>query len=174
MLRKGLAGLALVASVSVLAKPAEAQLAKGYLDVGPTLGFGSIGDAGLAFGGRLEKVIKELPSLNNGTLGIQAGFTYYSWDFGSGDNYSVIPIGVTANYHFKLSDPKLDVFLGLGLGYEIVSCPEVFGFDVCDDSSIYFIGRAGGRYFFKEKMALYADVGAGGAALNVGLMFKLK
>ena len=50
-----------------------------------------------------------------------------------------------------------------------------FGSVSCGYSSgIYFIGRVGARYFFAPKMALYADAGAGGAAFNVGLMFKVQ
>ncbi|MGH7696545.1 MAG: hypothetical protein ACRENH_16275 [Gemmatimonadaceae bacterium] len=41
------------------------------------------------------------------------------------------------------------------------------------DSGIYVVGRLGMRYFMSDKMALYGDVGAGAAALNVGLTFRL-
>jgi hypothetical protein len=46
--------------------------------------------------------------------------------------------------------------------------------DVCEDGSIYFIVRAGGRYFLSDKTAIYGDVGAGASALNIGLTFKIK
>jgi hypothetical protein len=166
--------LAVIAAVTVVARPAAAQFSKSYTDIGPVIGLGSIGDAGIAFGGRFEKGIKDLPSLGNGTLGIQVGATYYSWS-SFGYSVSYIPIGVTANYHFKTSNDKFDPFLGLGLGYEVVSC-DIPGAGSCGayDSAIFFVGRVGARYFWKPKMALYADVGAGGASLNVGLMFKLK
>jgi hypothetical protein len=45
---------------------------------------------------------------------------------------------------------------------------------LCSNSALYFIGRAGIRYFYKPNMALYADAGAGAATLNVGVTFKLK
>jgi hypothetical protein len=174
MLRKLLAGLAVVGFMA--SAPAQAQIAAGYLDIGPTIGLGGIGDAGMSIGGRFEKIIKPLESLGGGLLGIQAGFQYYSYDFGFGSSYSVkyIPIGATANYHFKVANDKIDPFLGLGLGFEVVSCDYDGPGDCSFSSGIYFIGRAGIRYFFKENMSLYGDVGAGGAALNVGLMFKLK
>ena len=174
MLRKVFFGLMLLVSVAVLARPAAAQgFGPGYMDVGPAVGFGSVGSASIAFGARAEKYVRPLPNLGNGTLGIQAGLTYYSWS-NAVFSYKYIPIGVTANYHFKLTDPKLDPFLGLGLGYQIVSCSATGAGNVCGGSAIYFIGRAGVRYFFQPKLALYADVGAGGAAVNVGVMFKLK
>ena len=146
----------------------------GYTDIGPVIGLGNLGEASVSFGGRFERGIKALPTLGNGMLGIQVGAQYYSWSSGG---YSIrwIPIGVTANYHFKLDEPKIDPFAGLGLGYTSVSC-SFSGTGSCSayDSEIYLIARAGVRYFFSPSMALYGDVGAGGATLNVGLMFKLK
>jgi hypothetical protein len=149
----------------------------GYTDVGPTLGLGGIGGASASFGGRFEHAIKPLPDMGNGFLGIEASFDYYSYsnDFVNFHySYKYIPIGVTANYHFKLDEPKIDPFVGLGLGYQIITCDFTgIGNNACSNSAIYFIGRAGARYFFSPKMAAYADVGAGAATFNVGLMFKL-
>ena len=174
------------ACLAMAAIPAAGQVkgasnfSMGYTDIGPVVGIGGIGSASASFGGRFEHAIKQLPDLGNGTLGIEAAFDYYSW---STDNtsfsYSVkyIPIGVTANYHFKLDEPKIDPFIGVGLGYNLVSCSYsgAFGNFGCGySSSLYFIGRVGARYFFAPKMALYADAGAGGAALNIGLMFKVQ
>jgi len=157
----------------------------GYTDVGPTIGLGGLGSASAAFGGRFEHAIKTLPDLGNGVLGIQVAAEYYSWssNFRSGtavfsSSIKYIPIGVTANYHFKLEEPKIDPFVGLGLGYNVVSCSYSGTFTGSGDcgysSGIYFIGRAGARYFFSPSMAAYGDVGAGGATLNLGLMFKLR
>ncbi len=152
----------------------------GYTDIGPVIGLGGINGASASFGGRFEHAIKPLPDLGNGTLGIEASFDYYSWStnfIGYSYSYKYIPIGVTANYHFKLDEPKIDPFIGAGLGYNIVSCSGTGAFDndrVRLQQRIYFIGRVGARYFFAPKMALYADVGAGGAAFNVGLMFKVQ
>lgn len=180
MIRGVSAGLMVLASVVVLAQPAAAQgFGPGYMDVGPTVGFGSLGGANMAFGGRLEMALKPIPalaSLGNGNLGLQVGANYYSWSFGGGYSVKYIPIGVTANYHFKLTDAKIDPFVGLGLGYQIVTCSgSVFGSLGCGyGSSLYFIGRAGVRYFLTPKLAAYGDVGAGGALANVGVMLRLK
>jgi hypothetical protein len=179
--------LAAVVCVAVTAQSAVAQakpatttpaFGMGYTDIGPTLGLGGLGGASADFGGRFEHAIKALPDMGNGMLGIQVAAEYYSWSTGNSlFNYSVkyIPIGVTANYHFNIAgQPKFDPFVGLGLGYNVVTCSGNFGNIGCGYSSgIYFVGRAGARYFFAPKMAGYADVGAGGATLNVGLMFKL-
>jgi len=151
----------------------------GYTDIGAVVGLGGLNGASASFGGRFEHAIKPLPSLGNGMLGIQAAAEYYSWSssfVGYSWSYKYIPIGVTANYHFKLDEPKIDPFVGLGLGYNVVSCnfSGSAGINDCGYSSgIYAIARAGARYFFSPKMAVYGDVGAGGATLNLGVMFKL-
>ncbi len=174
--------VALAASAVLLAgaSTAQAQLAVGHTDVGVVAGLGNIGNSNIALGGRFEKVIKPLPDLGGGTLGIMVGVNYYSYSdkFGAiGWSVKYLPIGATANYHFKVTNKKIDPFLGLGLGYQIINCsydsPQG-SFDYCSNSALYFIGRAGIRYFTSDKLALYADAGAGDATLNVGVMFKMK
>ncbi len=180
MLKKLIGTMAVAALIAAPARQAAAQISKGYTDVGVVVGLGNIGDAGASFGGRFERIFKELPDLGNGLLGIGVSADYYSYGnrfVGYGYDYTVIPIGATANYHFKLENKKVDLFLGAGLGYQVISC-EYNGvggsIDFCDNSAIYFIGRAGGRYFLNPNLALYGDVGAGAATLNVGLTFKLR
>jgi hypothetical protein len=165
------AGVALLAAAS---HRAGAQVALGYTDVGGVIGLGNIGGASIAFGGRFEKVFKKLPDLGDGLLGIGVSADIYSYSSGAG-SVRFIPFGATANYHFKL-DPKnkLDAFLGAGLGFTSASCSG-FGSRGCGfNSGVYFIGRAGGRYFLKPNLAVYADAGAGAATISVGLTYKLK
>jgi hypothetical protein len=155
------------------AKGAAGAFSVGYTDIGPTLGLGGINGASASFGGRFEHGFKALPNFANGTLGIGVSADYYSFS-NSVFSYKYIPVGVTANYHFKLDDPKIDPFIGAGLGYQIITC-DVSGVSNigCSNSAIYFIGHLGARYFIAPSMAAYADVGAGAATLNIGLMFKL-
>jgi hypothetical protein len=145
----------------------------GYTDIGPVLGLGGIGDAGISLGGRFEHAIKDLPDMGKGILGLMVGVDWYSYDLGAFGSISYIPIGVTANYHFHMDNKKFDPFVGLGLGYYIVSAPDCGIYDCGYNSGIYFIGRAGARYFLSEKMALYGDVGSGAGALHVGVTFKM-
>ncbi len=166
--------VALAAAVPAAAQSSPAGFFKpGYTDVGPTLGLGNIGSAGISIGGRFERAIKRLPDLGNGTLGIQASIDTWNYGdtFGALDyDFRYIAFGGTANYHFDVKgNPKIDPFLGLGLGFSTVSTDFVGDYS----SGLYFIGRAGIRYFYKPRMALYADAGAGAASLNVGLTFAL-
>jgi len=157
----------------------------GHADVGPTLGLGGIGDASLSIGGRFEQGIKQFPNARNGVLGIGVSVDYYHYDdpfLNSNYGFKYIPIAVTANYHFRLDNAKIDPFVGAGLGYLHASfdldCSALGLPSSCDDSfdsgGVYFVGHAGIRYFWQPSAALYADVGAGAATLNVGVVFKLK
>ena len=166
-----------VASVVLLtsAAPLAAQISKDYTDIGAVVGIGGIGSASLSFGGRFEKIFKELPDLGGGLLGIGVSADYYSYS-SAYFKLSDIPVGVTANYHFKLDNKKIDPFLGAGLGFNIYSCsyPGSNSIGCGYSSGIYFIGRAGARYFLTPQLAAYADVGAGAATVNLGVTFKLK
>jgi hypothetical protein len=170
--------IALLGTLSLTALPtaaADGQVRKGYSDVGFVLGLGNIGDANLAFGGRYENIFKKLPDLGNGLLGFMVSADVYSFGRGSRSNVRYIPIGATVNYHFPI-DPanKVDLFLGAGLGFRSVNCSNFVNEDCGYNSGLYVIGRAGGRYFFTPKVALYGDLGAGAATLNLGLTFKLQ
>jgi hypothetical protein len=166
-----------VAGLATVAAPSSAQFAPGYTGIGPTIGLGGIESANIAIGGRLEHGIKPLPELGSGTLAVEFSIDYYSWNC-DGAGYTCrakrIPFGATANYHFRIeSNQKWDPFLGLGLGFETVSC-RYSGVGNCGYSSgLYVIGRAGARYFFEPRTALYADLGAGAATLIVGVMWSL-
>jgi hypothetical protein len=184
MIRVAARALLLLLAVTVTPRVSTAQgegIGLGYTDIGPVVGLGGIGGASLAIGGRFERVFKALPDLGDGLLGIQVGVDWWSWDYGfigGSSSISYIPIGVTANYHFKMENKKIDPFLGAGLGYQIVSASCVYqGIDYCSGtygSALYFIAKAGIRYWISQALALYADAGAGAATLNAGVMFRMK
>jgi hypothetical protein len=156
----------------LLAQKAGTGFGAGYTDLGPTVGLGGIGSAGLSFGGRFERAIKALPNLGNGVLAIQISANYYHYSndvLSVSYGFSAIPIGATANYHIHVNNPKFDPFVGAGLGYTIVST----SFAGSTGSGAYFIGRGGLRYYMTEGLALYGDVGAGGATVNLGVMFRM-
>jgi hypothetical protein len=160
----------------------------GYSDLGFVLGLGGTGGADIAIGGRFEKVFKPLPDLGNGMLGVQVGMDWWSWSDsynypgGSGRaSATIIPIGVTANYHFNVEDKRFDPLFGLGLGYEIANadaCVVYLGTQYCNtsvtyDSGIYLIAKAGLRYFLSPGAALYAELGTGAADLSIGATIRM-
>ena len=160
---------------SLVPTGAHGQVRKGYSDVGFVLGIGNLGDANLSFGGRYENIFKKLPDLGNGLLGFEVSADVYTFGRGNRASVSYIPIGATMNYHFPI-DPsnKVDLFLGAGLGFQTVRCSNFGNVDCGFNSGLYVIGRAGGRYFFTPKVALYGDLGSGAATLNLGLTFRLQ
>lgn len=144
----------------------------GSTDVGPTIGLGGLGAASFSIGGRFERGIKALPEMGNGVLAIGVSADWYNYNerfVGTDYDFTYIPIAATANYHFSLQNKKIDPFAGVGLGYMIVNTPYAGSYS----SGIYFVGRLGLRYFMTPKIALYSDVGAGAAALNVGMTFRM-
>lgn len=179
---KRVISLAMVATIaSAPAVQAQEGVGVGYTDIGVVVGLGGLNGASLAFGGRFEKIIKPLPDLGDGVLGFQIGADWWSWDWGYAggtSSVSVIPIGATANYHFKMENKKIDPFVGAGLGYQIYNASCTYqGIDYCANawsSGIYFITKAGLRYFYSSATTFYADVGVGAATLNIGLTFRLK
>jgi hypothetical protein len=175
--------LACLLAISAAALPAQGTavtgIAVGHTDVGPVIGLGGIGDAGLAFGGRFSRIFKPLPDMGNGLLGFTVSADYWSFgrDIGAfGDfDWSYLSLGGTVDYHFNVTNKKIDPSLGLGLGYQIVSSDyDGPGGGDIDASSLYFAGRAAIKYFMNPKLALYADAGVGAAAINLGVMFKLR
>jgi hypothetical protein len=180
-IRSFLVAAAVVALPSMAS--AQDQIFKvGYTDIGVIIGLGGLGETGVSFGGRFERAFKDMPDYGNGTLAFALSADVHSWDydsFGYSYSYRIIPIGATVNYHFNLENKKIVPFLGAGLGYQMATCdfdgPNVnIDCDAAYDSGIYFIGRAGARYFLSERLAAYADVGTGGASLNLGVMFKIR
>lgn len=169
---KWLAGAVLALTVVPSITTAQGKgFQPGYTDIGATIGLGNVGGA-IALGGRFERAIKKLPDLGDGVLGFGVSVDYWDYDqrFQAIDyGLTYIAFGGTANYHFKVENTKIDPFLGVGLGFSSVSS------DLASASSgLYFIGRAGIRYFLNDKMAFYADAGAGAASINAGLTFRMR
>lgn len=111
------------------------------------------------------------------SLGGYVGNTGYSYS-GSGYsqkwNYTVV--GARSAYHYNgfANTPDLDVYGGLMLSYNIVSYkadgysgPNTYG------SGLGFSAFLGGRWFFSEKMGVYAELGYGVSVINAGIAFKL-
>jgi hypothetical protein len=179
-MRRAILSVAMSAMLILAASTAHAQQRQsntgsndtfhpGYMDVGPVIGVGGIGDASVSIGGRFEYGIQRLPDLGNGVLSFAASVDHYTY---GGAGFSTTPIGATINYHFHLDNRQLDPFFGVGLGDYIQTVPA--NSPGSFNSGLYLIGRVGIRYFIIPNIALYADAGTGAGALHVGVMFKLK
>lgn len=149
----------------------------GYTDVGVVVGLAS-GVYGSEFGGRFTRAIRTVPELRNGAISLGVGASRATFS-DAVQTTTLMPITATANYHYPFADERYDAFLGGGIGYFLLSCsvnrPATVFAQVCNArSSIGLVTRLGGRYFFTDRTAAYADAGLGGAALNLGVIVRVR
>ncbi|HPD95058.1 MAG: hypothetical protein H6537_08545 [Bacteroidales bacterium] len=101
-----------------------------------------------------------------------AKWEYYDW----GWKYSNFIIGVRGIGHYQLLN-KVDTYTGIMIGYDVVNASE-FGTTYgtatysATSSGIVWSWFAGGRYYFNDKFAAFAEIGYGIAYLNLGLTMK--
>jgi hypothetical protein len=142
-------------------------------------------NAGVGFGGAFFTGESTLPPIS---LGLQLGledkisvggivgyagssdkFLSYEW------KYTYILIGGRGEYHF-LDSKHLDAFVGVTLGYNIVSVTAPTGFGggySAASSALWYGGNAGLRYYFSPTFGLFAEVGYGISYLTAGVALKL-
>ena len=99
------------------------------------------------------------------------GGAFYDWDV------RYIALAATGAYHFPVpSEPKLDPFAGLALGYYVVSTSGTgfSGVTYAGSSSRLFLGAFGGaRYALSNRTSGVVRIGFGSTTLTVGLDFKM-
>lgn len=117
--------------------------------------------------------------LEKGVIGIlgYVGYTSYKYDYlGWGFKYSNIIIGAGGLFHYPLID-KLDTYAGILLGYNIANATEFgtpTGWDYnASSGGIVFSGFIGGRYYFTNQFAAFAQLGYGIAYLTIGVSIRL-
>ncbi|MGH7506324.1 MAG: hypothetical protein ACRELX_11765 [Longimicrobiales bacterium] len=171
-----LAAALLIGGMLALPRGAAAQFGNGQKYFGAHVGMSGVGSAP-AFG-----VSGEIAYNDRIGLGAWADTWSYGESFGSAFGSSswdvrYIALAGTGSYHFPIeSKPKLDPFLGLALGYFMVSteATNVGGVTYGGDASRMFVGGFGGaRYFFRENLSGVARVGFGASYLTLGVDFKL-
>lgn len=128
--------------------------------------------ASLEYGITEDISVGGLVSYSGSSYKIPTGFGDYEF------TYSYIVIGARGSYHLDVSD-KFDPYGGLLLGYNIASVnvnePAGYtGFPINATSAggIILAGHVGGRYYFNEKTAAFAELGYGISFLTLGASFK--
>ena len=175
-MKKTLLALFVATLLSVASEKAFAQFEKGdkLLNVG--LGLGSYYGGGVAVGAAFEYGVTDFIS-----VGGQADFYTWGYNFGSGYNYryTFLPIAARGSYHFGkhfLTIDQLDLYGGVAVGYYISSYKDNSGY-----TGIYNDGYGGkglfgvfggGRYYFKPNIAAFAEVGYNVTPLKAGITFK--
>lgn len=109
-----------------------------------------------------------------GYLG-NTGYKYSGGEYSAKWNYIII--GARGAYHYNgfTNIPKLDLYGGLMLSYNIVkfsSNLEEDYFGKSYNSGIGLTGFLGTRWFFSDNLGAYAELGYGVSILNIGASFK--
>lgn len=136
---------------------------------------------GIGFSINGEMILKDFQELN-GVVGVGGEIGYASnkaelsyFGFKYGWDYTYIPIFGFASFHYRFSDPKIDPYIRIGLGFVYVNSKE-FGsagtYGKPDDSYIGIDGQVGVRYALTPN--LWARAAAGTPwILSVGVDFML-
>lgn len=162
----------------------DATFEKGDKVLNLGIGFGSTWYSGTYYKSQVPPVSASLEFgvvdnvLEKGSVGVgpYIGYSSYKWEYSSwGYKYSNIILGVRGNFHYPLAN-KLDTYVGLLLGYNIVTSKEFgtpSGFDYSASSGgLRSAGFIGGRYYFKETFAVMLELGYGVTYLNLGIALK--
>jgi hypothetical protein len=146
------------------------------------LGFGMAGMYGdvvippISLSIDIPKEIEGFPLSFGAVVGLsKSEYSYWSLDDYTW-SYTYFLIGGRGAFHYKLDSDKLDTYVGIMLGYNIVSFdydgPSYYGSYDGGESYLTYGGYVGGRYFFNEKWA-YGELGYGFGYINVGIAYKL-
>jgi hypothetical protein len=116
---------------------------------------------------------------DKGTIGV-GGYVGYSgakWEYlGWGYKFTNFIIGARGTFHYPLAE-KLDTYGGLLLGYNSVSTKDIGNVDPLynfswEDSGLVYSLFLGGRYYFTDNVAGFAELGSGISYLTIGAAFK--
>ncbi|MBK5721451.1 hypothetical protein JGH11_11260 [Dysgonomonas sp. Marseille-P4677] len=87
--------------------------------------------------------------------------------------YSDFVIGARGALHYQLVN-KLDTYVGLALGYDVVSGSASGSYEgySASASGIYFGAFLGARYYFTDKFAAMTELGYDIAVFKIGVAYK--
>jgi outer membrane immunogenic protein len=141
--------------VGILAGNAQGTLTKGSKQLNAGLGFS---DGGIPFYVGMDYGVG-----NDFTLGLEGSIRSYNDNYnGNGYNHSIVGFSGNANYHFNriLEIPSnWDFYGGLNLGFYFWSSPSGY---LGPNASGFGLGaQVGGRYYFKNNLALNLEFGGG-------------
>ena len=150
---------------------------KGAFYVGPSLGLGS----GMGYlGGVAILANAEYAVTNDIGIGGSIGYWGYSQDYATilgkySYSYTIIPIVASGAYHFHLNNNKLDLGVGLSLGYYIVNIStsgSALGGTSAGGSGIAWGIFGLVRYFVTDTIGLRGKLGYGVSVVELGVDFR--
>jgi hypothetical protein len=156
----------------VFSEKAQAQsFAKGQKNFNIGVGFGY----GLGANTSLDVAISDLLS-----VGVVGAFSSYSYGYGLGSNFRLTYIGVGGRVaahvgkylkEIGINEEKLDPYVGAVGGVRLAKYSSAYSAYYNEASVRPMLGGfVGARYYFKEKMAVYAE--GGFPYSNVGISIK--
>ncbi len=118
-----------------------------------------------------ERGVWDIPGPGVVSLGAYLGTKTYKYNFSGGsDKWTYTIVGVRGAYHYNgLNIENLDVYGGLMVSYNILSFTGARSFGSKPGAT----GFIGGRWFFAENFAVFAEAGYGVAYLSVGVSIRL-
>lgn len=167
----------LLAKNDLLAQDARDVKGTNFLNAGIGLGsYGLSGTGGLPITASFEHGFTK-----NISAGATLGFIQkkYAFDW----KYTYLLFGARGSYHlneaFKIANPNVDVYAGLGLLYRRYSFtygheePGESEYDLnASGGEMDFEIHAGGRYMFNKSVGAFAELGYGISPLQVGVTLK--
>ena len=128
----------------------------------------------------VDKLIRDNGSIGvGGYVGVATNKWTTKWGGGGeyGWRYTYINLGVRGAFHYQFVK-SLDTYAGTMLGYSIVSHKAIgeWGSDwsyTAASNSFAYSAFIGARYYVSDNFGLYAELGYGISALELGLTIKL-
>ena len=166
-MRKKLQLVLLIATIGFTTVKAQDIKGKSFLNAGVGVGFAYYGGiGGLPFHASYEYGVTD-----NISAGVSVG--YWSNNY-LGDKLSSTFFSARGSYHlndaFEIKNKQLDVYAGLGLGFHTFNSSLGGGYTW--GSGVYLGAIVGGRYYFKDNIGAFAEIGYDLAWLKVGAAFK--
>ena len=158
----------------------ETNIVSAGAGLGSSIGSFSYGSQTPALSLSYERGVWEVGGPGVISLGAYVGSKSYKYsgpDYSQKWSYTII--GVRSAYHYNgIKSDKFDVYGGVMLSYNILkySLKESNGYNYNGGGSYGsgtgFTLYVGGRYFFSQNIAAFAELGYGVSYLTLGLAFK--
>lgn len=165
---------AAVIALVLFTSTASAQYEAGRNYLGPSIGFaflGSTPDFGVSY--EYGLILQNFGLVGIGGLFRYWGYSDVYW------KYSNILIGAQGNYHFIISDSKLDPYVGLVLAYDAgsVSWNGPYGEHFASPTygGMWLAAQGGARYWISPTISITGRIGFGTlgySGLDFGVDFK--
>jgi hypothetical protein len=105
-------------------------------------------------------------------------FDYNSGKFASSYGFTAFYLGARGSYHvnelFKINNDKIDLYGGLGLGYQNFKWSDATYSGTSYNSGVYLNYFIGGKYYFNNNISGMLELGSSGlSGARIGVGFKL-